>query len=169
MLASHRLKLTPFALWLLSVVETNGVISSSVPPSSSSCPPPPPPYHPPHPRGRNANTSMAGLKNGHIPKNITQNGEPQRHSWEYRRRRRRSILLLSFLTFFLPHNRLVGLVIRRPPRERKIPNSNPACAGIFSGSSHTSDLKIGTPVATLPGAWRYRVSTGTGRLGVSIL
>ena len=24
----------------------------------------------------------------------------------------------------------------------------------FSGSSHTSDLKIGTPVATLPGAWR---------------
>ena len=43
------------------------------------------------------------------------------------------------------------------------------CAGIFSGSSHTSDLKIGTPVATLPGAWRYRVSTGTGRPGVSIL
>ena len=39
----------------------------------------------------------------------------------------------------------------------------------FSGSSHTSDLKIGTPVATLPGAWRYRVSTGTGRPGVSIL
>ena len=40
---------------------------------------------------------------------------------------------------------------------------------IFSGSSHTSDLKIVTPVATLPGAWRYRVSTGTGRPGVSIL
>ena len=32
----------------------------------------------------------------------------------------------------------------------------------FSGSSHTSDLKIGTPVATVPGAWRYRVSAGTG-------
>ena len=57
----------------------------------------------------------------------------------------------------------------RPPRERKVPGLNPACAGIFSGSSHTSDLKIGTPVATLPGAWRYRVSTGTGRPGVSIL
>ena len=41
--------------------------------------------------------------------------------------------------------------------------------GIFSGSSHTSDLQIGTPVATLPGAWRYRVSAGTGRPGVSIL
>ena len=39
----------------------------------------------------------------------------------------------------------------------------------FSGLSHTSDFKIGTPVATLPGAWRYRVSAGTGRPGVSIL
>ena len=66
-------------------------------------------------------------------------------------------------------DRLVGLVVRRPPRERKIPGSNPACGRIFSGSSHTSDLKIGTPVATLSGAWRYRVSTGTGRPGVSIL
>ena len=66
-------------------------------------------------------------------------------------------------------DRLVGLVERRPPRERKIPGSNPACDGIFSGSSHTSDSKIGTPVVTLPGAWRYRVSAGTGRPGVSIL
>ena len=65
--------------------------------------------------------------------------------------------------------RLVGIVVRRPPRERKVPGSNPACAGIFSGSSHTCDLNIGTPVATLPGAWRYKVSTGTGRPGVSIL
>ena len=59
--------------------------------------------------------------------------------------------------------------LRRPPRERKIPGSNLACAGFFSGSSHASDFKIGTPVASLPGAWRYRVSTGTGRPGVSIL
>ena len=66
-------------------------------------------------------------------------------------------------------DRLVGLMVRRPPRERKISGSNPACGGIFSGSSHTSDSKIGTPVATLPGAWRYRVSAGTGRSGVSIL
>ena len=36
-------------------------------------------------------------------------------------------------------DRLVGLVVRRPPRKRKVPGSNPACAGIFSGSSHTSD------------------------------
>ena len=31
------------------------------------------------------------------------------------------------------------------------------------------DLKIGTPVAILSGAWRYRVSDGTGGPGFSIL
>ena len=39
----------------------------------------------------------------------------------------------------------------------------------FSGSSHSSYLENGNPVATLPGAWRYRVSAWTGRPGVSIL
>ena len=39
----------------------------------------------------------------------------------------------------------------------------------FSGSSHTSDLEIGTPVATLPGAWQFRVSPVTGRPGVSVM
>ena len=39
----------------------------------------------------------------------------------------------------------------------------------FSASSHTSDSKIGTPVATLPGAWRYRVNAGTGWPSVSML
>ena len=71
--------------------------------------------------------------------------------------------------FSVLRQRLVGLVVRRPPRERKILGSNLACAGIFSGSSHTSDLKIGTPVAALPGAWCYRVSAGTGWPGISIL
>ena len=41
--------------------------------------------------------------------------------------------------------------------------------GDLSELSHTSDFKIGTPVATLPGAWQYRVSAGTGRPGVSIV
>ena len=41
--------------------------------------------------------------------------------------------------------------------------------GHFSRSSHTSDLKIGTPVATLPSVWRYRVSTGTDWTCVRIL
>ena len=68
-------------------------------------------------------------------------------------------------------DRLVGLVVGHPPREWKIPGSNRTCTRIFLGSSHTSDLKIGTPVATLPGAchYIYRVSAGTGRPGVSIL
>ena len=39
------------------------------------------------------------------------------------------------------YDRLVGLVVRRPPRERKVRGLNPACGRIFSGSSHTSDLK----------------------------
>ena len=59
--------------------------------------------------------------------------------------------------------------LMRLPRERKIPSSNPACGGIFSGSSHTSGFKIGTPMAALPGAWRYRVSAGTGWPDVSVL
>ena len=77
-------------------------------------------------------------------------------------------LMYHCLSCLIP-TRLVDLVVRCPPRERKIPGSNPAWAVIFSGSSHTSDLKIDTPVATLPGAWHYRVSTGTGRPSVSIL
>ena len=40
--------------------------------------------------------------------------------------------------------------------------------GDFSGSGRTSGL-IGTPVATLPGAWRYRVSAETGWPCISIL
>ena len=80
-----------------------------------------------------------------------------------------SLSLFVSLSLSVCLHRLVGLVERRPPRERKIPGSNPACAGIFSGSSHTIDSKISTPGATLPGAWRYRVSSWTGRPGVSIL
>ena len=39
----------------------------------------------------------------------------------------------------------------------------------FSRSSHTSDLKIDTPLATLPDSWNYRIHAGTGRPSVSIL
>ena len=41
--------------------------------------------------------------------------------------------------------------------------------GAFCCSSHTSDLKTETPEAALPGAWRYKVSTGTGWRCVSVL
>ena len=43
------------------------------------------------------------------------------------------------------------------------------CVSAFPGSNPVCDLKIGTPVATLPGVWHYRVSAGTGWSGVSIL
>ena len=59
--------------------------------------------------------------------------------------------------------------LRHPPQEQKISGSSPVCAEIFPMSSHTRDLKICTPVATPPGTWHYRVSTGTGWPGVSIL
>ena len=41
--------------------------------------------------------------------------------------------------------------------------------GHFSGLSYTSDLKIETPVVTLPGVWRYRINARSGWPGVSIL
>ena len=39
----------------------------------------------------------------------------------------------------------------------------------FSRWSHTSDLKTGTPMATLASAWHSRVNAGTGWSSVSIL
>ena len=36
----------------------------------------------------------------------------------------------------------------------------------FSGLSHTSDLKIGTPVATLPAAWHYTMGSALGLSGL---
>ena len=60
-------------------------------------------------------------------------------------------------------------MVKVSPLRAEDPGSNPACAGIVLGSSHTSDLKTGTPVATLPGTWHYKVSAGTGWPGVSIL
>ena len=44
-------------------------------------------------------------------------------------------LMTSYLELIqtVGSDRLVGLVVRRPPRERKIPGSNPTCAWIFFG------------------------------------
>ena len=82
--------------------------------------------------------------------------------------------MLNCLSRFVPEvhlkrcwNRPVGLVVKASATRADDPGFESSfCAGIFLGSSHTSDLKIGTPV---PGAWRYRVSARTGRPGVSIL
>ena len=72
-------------------------------------------------------------------------------------------------TYCASQNRLVGLVVKASASRAEGPGFESRLRRDFSGSSHTSDSKIGTPVASLPGAWRYRVSAGTGRPGVSIL
>ena len=66
-------------------------------------------------------------------------------------------------------NRFGGLVVKASASGAEDPGFESRLRRDFSGSSHTSDLKIGTPVTTLPGAWHYRVSAGTGWPGVSIL
>ena len=68
------------------------------------------------------------------------------------------------------NDRVVGLVARMSTSGAEDPEFDFRLRrGDFSGSSHTNDLRIGTPVATLPGAWCYRVTAGTGWPSVSIL
>ena len=66
-------------------------------------------------------------------------------------------------------NCLASLVVKVSASGAEDPGFESCLRQDFSGSSHTSDLKIGTPVAILPGAWHYRVNAGTGRPGVSKL
>ena len=58
--------------------------------------------------------------------------------------------------YSLLEDRLAGLVVKASAQGAEDPGFE-------------SRLKIGTPVATLPGAWRCGVSGGTGWPGVSIL
>ena len=64
---------------------------------------------------------------------------------------------------------LFGLVVKASASRAEDPEFESRLRRDFSGSGHTGDLKMDTPVATLPGAWRYRVSPGTGRPDVSLL
>ena len=66
-------------------------------------------------------------------------------------------------------DRLAGLVVKASASGEEDPGFESCLRRDFNGSSHTSDLKLVIPVATLPGARHYRVSAGTGRPGVSIL
>ena len=68
-----------------------------------------------------------------------------------------------------PPHRLTGLVVKASTSGAEDPGFKSRLRLDFFKSSHTSDLNIGTPVGTLPGAWRYRVSAGTGQPGVSML
>ena len=68
------------------------------------------------------------------------------------------------------HTSLLALWLRGPPRERQTQGLLPAFSvGIFPGRVIPVTLNIGTPVATLPGVLRYRISAETGWPGVSIL
>ena len=49
-----------------------------------------------HPQRQNVTTSMVGLKNGHIHKNLTQNGEPQKSSWGVQKKKKKKRLRYSF-------------------------------------------------------------------------
>ena len=67
------------------------------------------------------------------------------------------------LIFPSMHNHLVVLVVKESAARPEDPGFASCLRWDISGLSHASDLKTVTPVATLPGAWRYRVSAGTGQ------
>ena len=69
-----------------------------------------------------------------------------------------------------PAQRL-GLVVKASASRAADPAFKSRLLRDFSGKSHTSDLRIGTPVETLPGAWYFWISAGngTGWHAVSIL
>ena len=92
-----------------------------------------------------------------------------RHLFETDSKRRHSSLVTSLLTLQLAEDRLVGLVVKASASRAGGPGFESRWRLGFSGSSHTSDLNIGTPAATRPGACCYRACAGTGRAGVSIL
>ena len=84
----------------------------------------------------------------------------------------KDIMAVSALTTRLftgpaPCYRLVGLVFKASASRAEDPGMESRLRRDFCGDE--SDLKTGTPVAALPGAWRYRVSAGTGWPGFSIL
>ena len=72
------------------------------------------------------------------------------------------MLWYSGLSLF--RNCLIGLAVKASALRVADPGFYSHICQDFSRSSHTSDLNIGTP-----GAWHYRVSTGSGWPGVSIV
>ena len=78
-----------------------------------------------HPRRRNVTTSMVGLKNGHICKNLIQNGEPQTYSWAHRRRIK--MVILNICTFTIKTDFLCTL----PVTEFSLYSSNNYMPNLF--------------------------------------
>ena len=77
-------------------------------------------------------------------------------------------IIMNNTTNFTANDRLVGLVVKAsasavedPGRESRLRRDFFFFFFLWGGrgwSNHTIDLKIDTPVATLPGAWCYRAS-----------
>ena len=57
-------------------------------------------------------------------------------------------------------DRLVDLVVKASASRAEDPGFESRLRRDISSSGHISGLKIDTQVATLPGAWQYRVSAG---------
>ena len=57
----------------------------------------------------------------------------------------------TYICTYLDNYRLVGQVVEVSAPKAEGPEFESRLRRDFSGSSHTSDFKIGTPVATLPG------------------
>ena len=65
----------------------------------------------------------------------------------------KGLLALEVVPVFVwSNNRLAGLVVKASTLGAEDPRFESRLRRDFSGSNHTNDLKIGTPVATLPGA-----------------
>ena len=84
---------------------------------------------------------------------------------------KRIIIALGGLRLVWLRPRLVGLVVKASAASGAADPGfdSDLLRGDFSESSQTGDLQTDTPVAILPGAWRYRVSAGTSWPSVTIL
>ena len=65
-------------------------------------------------------------------------------------------------------HRLVGIMVQVSASRTEDSGFESSLRRDFSGSSHIGGEKIGTPVATLPGAWRCKVCAGTGWIDLRI-
>ena len=75
--------------------------------------------------------------------------------------RLKTLMLVCVLDWFLSHYHNIDLVVKASSLTAEdLRFDSHLHREDFSGSSHTSDLKIGAPVATLHGAQHYRVSAG---------
>ena len=89
------------------------------------------------------------------------------------RKTNHSVLLAAHITAVLSFpllNHLVDLMVKVSASRAADPGFDSGLRSEdFSGSSHTSDSKIGTVVATLPGALLHTVRAGASLPGLSIL